>query len=68
MANFEKFGHFLTALAMKNAFGYFVKLVHFLAIFLVCHCRIKFSLNIVFCIFWTVFMSLIGCPVKGGAP
>jgi len=29
MANFEKFGHFLTALAMKNAFGYFVKLVHF---------------------------------------
>jgi len=31
-----------------------------LAIFLVCHCKIKFSLNIFsFCIFWTVFMSLI---------
>jgi len=38
----------------KNAFG------HFLAIFSVCHCKIKFSLNILsFCIFSTVFVSLI---------
>jgi len=31
-----------------------------LAIFSVCHCETKFSLNILpFCIFWTVFMSLL---------
>jgi len=33
MANFEKFGHFVTALAMKNAFGHFVQFGYFLAIF-----------------------------------
>jgi len=28
LANFEKFGHFFSALAMKNAFGHFVKFCH----------------------------------------
>jgi len=47
---------------MKKTFAHFAKLGHFLAIFSVCHCKIKFSLGLnilFFCIFWTVLMSLI---------
>jgi len=54
---FRKIWPFLTALAMKKRH---LAILQNLAIFSVCHCKIKFPLNILsFCIFWTVFISLI---------
>jgi len=52
MANLEKFGQFLTALAMQKPIGTFCKIWLFFGHLLVCHCKIKFSLNILsYCIF-----------------
>jgi len=46
MANFEKFGHFGSALAMKKHIWPFYKIWPFFGHFCVCHCTMKFSLNI----------------------
>jgi len=51
MANLKNFAHFLTALALKKAFGHFVRFGHFFGHFLVCHLKIKFSLNILSFVF-----------------
>jgi len=47
MANFEKFGQFLTALAMKmkERIWPFCKIWPFLVIFSVCQCKIKFFIK-----------------------
>jgi len=53
---FRKIWPFLTVLAMKKRIWPICKIGHFFGLSL----KIKFSLNILsFCIFWTVFMSLI---------
>ena len=60
MANFEKFGHFLTALAMKKRLWPFHKIwPYFWPFFQFLTVELSFHYMLSFCIFWTVFMSLI---------
>jgi len=53
MANFEKFGYFWNMLAMKKKR---LAILYNLAIFSFCHCKMKFTWNILY--FSILFMSL----------